>query len=152
MEREGLSRKQAKSFLSVDMRYAGQAYELTVPWDQGFIRRFHQLHEVRFGHSDPAIEVEAVTLRVRIEERKKERRKRALGLKGGKARQAFLGYKEVYFPDRFSRCPIYQRERLIPGDRLQGPSVIYEFSSTVVVPPGWGAEVDGYRNLHLARR
>jgi N-methylhydantoinase A len=40
---------------------------------------------------------------------------------------------------------------LMPGDRIRGPAVIYEFSSTTVVPAGWRAEVDGYGNLNLQR-
>lgn len=151
MEREGLTSREAKILFSVDMRYVGQAYEIPVPWDRAFIHRFHQLHETRFGHSDPGREVEVVTLRVRIEGKTALRREKPSPLKKGRGNEAFLGLKEVYFPNRFIRAPTYQRERLIPGDKIRGPCVIYEFSSTVVVPPGWRAEVDGYRNLRLDR-
>lgn len=151
MQRERLRKEGAKIYLSVDLRYVGQAYEITVPWAKDFIRRFHQLHESRFGHSDSSQEVEVVTLRVRIESKRERTRERPQPLKGGRGRQALLGHKEVYFSKRFVRCPTYQRERLIPGDRMEGPAVIYEFSSTIVVPPAWRAEVDGYRNLRLLR-
>jgi N-methylhydantoinase A len=133
----------------VDLRYVGQAYEITVPWERNFVGRFHRLHAVSFGHSDPGKEVEVVTLRVRVEGAIRRRPPRRLPMKRGKGRQALLPFKRVYFPDRFVRCPAYEREKLLPGDRIAGPAVIYEFSSTTVVPPGWKAKVDGYANLHL---
>jgi N-methylhydantoinase A len=144
-----LRRADARIFLSVDMRYVGQAYEVKVAWDKNFIRRFHRLHEARFGHSDPEKEIEVVTLRVRIEGKRRVRTTRPLPTKRGRGRQAFVGFKKIYFPHRFARCPTYQREELHPGDRIRGPAVIYEFSSTTVVPPGWDSEVDGHANLHL---
>lgn len=151
MFREGLKKNESRVLLSVDMRYAGQAYEINLPWDRSFTRRFHQLHEARFGHSDPSKEVEVVTLRVRIEGKGRLRKPRPLSLKQGSGKQAFLGQREVYFNKRMLRCPTYERERLHPGDRIRGPAVIYEFSSTVVVPPVWRVRVDGYSNLDLLR-
>ncbi len=151
MFREGLKKNESRVLLSVDMRYAGQAYEINLPWDRSFARRFHQLHEARFGHSDPSKEVEVVTLRVRIEGKGRLKKPRPLSLKQGSGKQAFLGQREVYFDKRMLRCPTYERERLHPGDRIRGPAVIHEFSSTVVVPPVWRVRVDGYSNLDLLR-
>ena len=149
--REGLKKNESRVLLSVDMRYAGQAYEINLPWDRSFTRRFHQLHEARFGHSDPSKEVEVVTLRVRIEGKGRLKKPRSVSLKRGSGKQGFLGQREVYFDKRLLRCPTYERERLNPGDRIHGPAVIYEFSSTVVVPPVWQARVDRYSNLDLLR-
>ncbi len=149
--REGLKKNESRVLLSVDMRYAGQAYEINLPWDRSFTRRFHQLHEARFGHSDPSKEVEVVTLRVRIEGKGKLNKPRPLSLKQGSGKQAFLGRREVYFKKRMLRCPAYERERLNPGDRIRGPAVIHEFSSTVVVPPVWQVRVDRYSNLDILR-
>ena len=149
--REGLKKNESRVLLSVDMRYAGQAYEINLPWDRSFTRRFHQLHEARFGHSDPSKEVEVVTLRVRIEGKVRLKKPRSVSLKQGSGKQGFLGQREVYFDKRLLRCPTYERERLNPGDRIHGPAVIYEFSSTVVVPPVWQARVDRYSNLDLLR-
>ncbi|MDP6559065.1 MAG: hydantoinase/oxoprolinase family protein [Candidatus Binatia bacterium] len=152
MKSEGIERKEARVLRSVDMRYAGQAYEITVPWGWNFIRRFHQMHEVRFGHCDADEEVEVVNLRVRIEGKKSVPKSRPARSKRGNGSQALLDRNDIYFPDRFIRCSSYERERLVPGDRIRGPAVIYEFSSTVIVPPSWQTTVDGYNNLHLIRR
>jgi N-methylhydantoinase A len=152
VEREGLERKEIAVSLSVDMRYAGQAYEVTVPWSEKFARQFHRLHEARFGHANPDHDVEVVALRARLEGRRLVRAARPQPVRKGKGLEAYQGMKQAYFTRGYRRCRTYQRERLRPGDRIVGPSIIYEFSSTVLVPPGWRAEVDGYRNLHLLRR
>ncbi|HEX9878836.1 MAG TPA: hydantoinase/oxoprolinase family protein [Candidatus Binatia bacterium] len=151
MERDGVKRREARVSPSVDMRYAGQAYELNVPWSSSFARHFHRQHQARFGHSDPAKAVEVVTLRARIEGRRPTVRGRAAILGRGKGRQALLESKDVYFDGRMRRSAVYAREKLRPGDAVDGPTVICEFSSTVVVPPGWRAEVDRYHNLQMAR-
>ncbi|NIO11097.1 MAG: hydantoinase/oxoprolinase family protein, partial [Deltaproteobacteria bacterium] len=83
MKRAGFKINQTKILRSVDMRYLGQAYEINLPWDRRFIRRFHQLHQARFGHCDPYQAVEVVTLRVRIQTRKVPTPSRRLPLKRG---------------------------------------------------------------------
>jgi N-methylhydantoinase A/oxoprolinase/acetone carboxylase beta subunit len=47
--------------------------------------------------------------------------------------------------------PRYERETLPPGTRLRGPALLLEYSSTVLVAPGWRMAVDADRNLRLAR-
>src|SRR5204863_1155406 len=49
---------------SADIRYAGQSYELNVPW-RDFVRGFHAEHEKVYGYADPARSVEVVTVRVK---------------------------------------------------------------------------------------
>lgn len=45
--------------------------------------------------------------------------------------------------------PLYRRDRLVPGHSMAGPAIIVEATATVVVEPGWRAEVtdDGYLRL-----
>lgn len=49
-------------------------------------------------------------------------------------------------------CACYDRERLPPGAVFDGPALVLQMDSTVLVPPGWSARVDGYHNLILERR
>jgi N-methylhydantoinase A/oxoprolinase/acetone carboxylase beta subunit len=48
-------------------------------------------------------------------------------------------------------CPVYDRDRLGAGARLNGPAVVEEFGSTTVVPPTWSLSVDERGNLRLER-
>jgi N-methylhydantoinase A len=45
------------------------------------------------------------------------------------------------------KTQIINRERLVNGNRISGPAVLVEYSSTIVVPPFAEAAVDEYGNL-----
>ncbi len=52
----------------------------------------------------------------------------------------------------FVTCPIYDRERLRPGNRIAGPAVIEQMDATTLLPPGMHATVDPIRNLLMEAR
>ncbi len=134
---------------ALDLRYRGQAYELTVPFTPGFARAFHRAHERRYGYADPARAIEIVNVRLRalgLSDKPALGRHRFVALSPAAAR-----YRRapVYFGGRSVATDFYVRERLRAGHRLRGPAVIAEYSATTVVPPGWRARVDAYENLLL---
>ena len=47
--------------------------------------------------------------------------------------------------------PVYERSALAVGQVVQGPAVVDEWTTTVIVPPGWGARVDDVSNLVLEK-
>ena len=61
--------------------------------------------------------------------------------------------RPVYFAETGGRveCPIYDRYQLGSGDEVEGPAIIEEVDSTVVVQPGYRADVDEFGNLFLRR-
>jgi N-methylhydantoinase A len=149
LAREGIPEDatQLNSFL--DMRYVGQAYELTVPFlpgGQKVVERFHQAHERAYGHAMPQRAVEIVNLRLQ-----------AVGtvqkpeIKPEPLREiSQAATVEV----RTDGTVFYERDTLHPGINFSGPALVFQLDSTVYVPHGWTATVDGYRNLVLenARR
>ena len=48
-----------------------------------------------------------------------------------------------------SDTPVYARADLPAGYVFEGPAIVEGFDSTVVVPPGWRAEVDEWLNIRL---
>ncbi|GBC77600.1 Acetophenone carboxylase gamma subunit [bacterium HR08] len=137
----------------VDVRYAGQAFELSLPFTSDFLAEFHRAHERRYGYADPARKVELVTLRVRacgITEKPvfPSHERRAIAVEP-------VARRPVYFREKGSpiarETSFYWREALAPGATLAGPAIVLEYSATTVVPPGWRAEVDEYENLILSR-
>jgi N-methylhydantoinase A/oxoprolinase/acetone carboxylase beta subunit len=50
---------------------------------------------------------------------------------------------------RFVDCPIYERDRLRAGNRIQGPAVIEQADSTIVVPPSFNAVVDAHGRIGM---
>ena len=61
--------------------------------------------------------------------------------------EAFLGEQEVVFDHRRMPTRIIARDKLKNGNRVDGPAVVVEFSSTIVIPPFAKAFVDEYGNI-----
>ena len=135
----------------LDVRYVGQAYELSIPFTAAFPRHFHRAHERAYGYADRDRPLEIVNLRLRlvVATPKPLIRPRPAGT-ATDAGAAMVRRKPVWFENRFWRTPFYARELLRPGARLTGPAVVVEYSSTTVVPPDFECRVDGYLNLVLS--
>ncbi len=128
---------------SVDMRYAGQEYTVSVPVPHdlggdalGALRAsFDAIYDRRYGHSDPATPAQVVTLRVAAigQVRKPE----LLGSRETASAMP-LRHRPVYFEDEQSSIdtPVIQRRSLKAGDTFSGPVIVEEHASTTVVEPG----------------
>ena len=139
---------------TVDMRYRRQGYELNVHWDdespQRTVEAFHQLHQQRYGFSDSARPVEIVNIRLRMVapgEPYTPRQRKSLPGDGSAARYA---ERPVFFDGSFVSTRFYRRDALHPGDVLQGPAMITEYTSATVLPPGAIAHVDRFGNLVIS--
>ena len=138
-----------------DVRFTGQAYELTVPFADGRLdagkvedlcERFKAAHMARYGHAfSGEFPVEIVNLRLigsRTPEGTREIRA-GQGLEEGPT-----GSRSVHFGPAFGdlETPIIGRSGL--GDAPQrGPMVIEEYEGTAVVPPDCTARVDAVGNV-----
>jgi N-methylhydantoinase A len=151
LRKEGFAKKDISSERRIDLRYAGQAFELTVPFSPRYVEDFHAAHEKRYGYADAQRPTEIVTLRVRCTGRT---RKPELGRKSASRhrspRAALVKNKIVYFANRAYNTSVYERERLHPGARIPGPAIIVEYSATTALAPGFIARVDEWENLIVA--
>jgi N-methylhydantoinase A len=145
MEREGLARRVNRS---IDMRYAGQGYEVNVP-ASGAVESFHALHRKRYGYADETRVVEVVSLRVRFTVEAEPWEFPALPVRPGDGRQARIKVAAVYFSEEPLETPVYARDLLEAGDRFAGPAIITEYSATTVVPPGDSVFADEHGNLMI---
>ncbi|HET7343578.1 MAG TPA: hydantoinase/oxoprolinase family protein [Methylomirabilota bacterium] len=141
---------------SVDARYVGQGYELTVPVPSERLdaaalatlrRTFDEIYAARYGYAQPSEPVEVVTWKLsaiggapRVTLAKASTTPVAGGLKGR---------RRAYFPETggWVDCPVYDRYNLAAGLSLAGPAIVEERESTSVLPPGTVATVDEYANL-----
>jgi N-methylhydantoinase A len=143
----------------LDVRYLGQAYELRVPATNPFSdgalkeaqRRFHLTHQSTYGFSSEEEEVEIVNARLTARGITTKppllRKPRAYR---NQPKEAIISRRTVYTDEEnATECPIYQRERLMPGDVIQAPAIIEQYDSTTVVFPNWTCEIDEYGNLRL---
>ena len=137
---------------SVDLRYAGQGYELNVPFAPEFVQSFHQMHKRRYGYADERKTVEVVNIRLRVTIRGEAFNLPASTPRDGDAAQALIETRAMIFAGKHCSGKVYQREHLDPGDRLAGPAIVVEYSATTVIPPGWTTLVDAYKNLVMEAR
>jgi N-methylhydantoinase A len=131
-----------------DLRYAGQAFELTIPGDARpdpaeLRRAFDAAHEERYGYRDEDAELELVTVRV------------AVARAGAELPPGEPGAGE----DRGRREAIFDGERTgaavvrgVPAERLDGPAVVELPEATAVVPPGWTCAATDDGTLLVERR
>ncbi|MGC8551030.1 MAG: hydantoinase B/oxoprolinase family protein [Acidobacteriaceae bacterium] len=136
---------------SLDARYRGQGYELNIPFDRtslaATLEVFHALHQKRYGFCDPQRPVEIVNVRLRaVVVGESFESAKVAGIEG-EGQAALSGERPVYFDGHWETARIYDREKLVPGDRVSGPSLITEYSSVTVLPPGASATMDGWGNL-----
>jgi len=138
---------------AVDLRYAGQSFELTIPADDPSPDRlataFAAAHHARYGFRRDAAAVELVTVRVRVSAAtpRPELTESALGEPDPSA--ALVGRQRVRF-ERWLEAPIYDLEALRPGMVVDHPALLAGEDTTVLVPAGVTARVDGWGNVRLA--
>ena len=148
LQAEGISKEKILLERYLDMRYEGQSYEIIVPFDEDYVERFHKLHEKTYGYrnEDKAIEIVNIRLRARGMP-EKPKFKKATKMEKKLSAEAFLGEQEVVFDHRRMRTKIIARDKLKNGNRIDGPAVVVEYSSTLVIPPFASAHVDEYDNI-----
>jgi N-methylhydantoinase A len=137
---EGFEGKSVRILDSLDLRYRGQSYELTVPFARAFVSSFHKLHERRYGHSDAARAVEIVNVRSTFFGRAPKIRFPKMPKARGKPQP--LEVISVWFTGKAQRTSVYDRSGLQHGHVLRGPAIVGEYSSTTLVPPDFVCEVD----------
>ena len=70
---------------------------------------------------------------------------------GPDAAHALLGNTTLVTDTGEAEAPLYDREALLPGNRIDGPVVLAQTDSTTFLPPNWAARVDSQLNLILER-
>ncbi|MGZ8446129.1 MAG: hydantoinase/oxoprolinase family protein [Candidatus Binatia bacterium] len=139
----------------LDLRYRGQAYELTVPIAHAarelamekIADDFGRVHERRYGHRADAEQIEIVNLRVSASY--SLGKPRSVKLSAGVANVEPRERRNVSFLAGSHLTPVFEREKLPPGFAIDGPVIIEEKTSTVVAEPGWQLSVDDAGNLLL---
>ncbi|HET8965763.1 MAG TPA: hydantoinase/oxoprolinase family protein [Candidatus Acidoferrum sp.] len=149
LRREGFSKTQQRFEHRLDVRYVGQAYELSVIAGPHFVEAFHRAHEQAYGHAESRRAIEIVNVRCR-----------AIGIslpvKLPRIMKAQAGSLpspaarvECFLSGRSGQVPLYDRQTLRRGHTFLGPAIISEYSATSLVPENWRARIDAYGQIHL---
>jgi N-methylhydantoinase A len=141
---------------SADMRYVRQGREITVPVPNGELspesialikQSFQSVYQERYSRYLDNVQIEIVSWKVVTGgPRPTIQLQRQTGSLDGES--ALKGERPVYFSEYegFIGCPVYDRYRMGPGIKLDGPLIVEEKESTLVVGPGGKLQIDGYLN------
>ncbi len=160
LTREGFAAGAMRIDRFADMRYRGQAFDLTVPIEAAdtgadtgaaaLVARFELLYTKRYGHCRKNKSIDIVTLRVIATGVVPRPVLRPIAPHASATRALERSHRRTFFEGRwYHDCPVYQRETLGAGFEIDGPAVIEEYGSTTVVPPAWRCGVDEFGNLRL---
>ena len=158
LDKEGVPQDRRVFQFSIDMRYLRQNFELSIPVGSGVmaaadllkaIADFHAEHKRSYGYCKEAATVQFVSYRVS-----------AIGIIDKPDLQAEPVESDVPLPEpleirkvlfqngeEYVRTPVYCREALKPGQVMEGPCILEQMDTTIVVPVEWTIHVDGYHNL-----
>ena len=141
---------------SVDLRYFGQEYTLTVPIrgasgledPAGVAADFHAAYQARYGHSNPGETVELVSVRISAVGL---RRPTDLPLLPGSSPARALETLPADFGDGPEPTDVYRRAGIGRGQEIDGPAIVLESGCTTLVPPGWRAATSDRGHLVMER-
>jgi N-methylhydantoinase A len=155
LEHERIAEDARSIAYTADMRYHRQGYEIPVAIDPDEVRegldaleeRFNVLHEQLYGFRMPGTAPEIVNLRA-IGSGAVPKPELPVGTGGdADASGAVSDEHEIVFKGERLPTRIYDRAKLAPGNRFDGPAIVTEFDSTTVVLPGYEAEIDVNFNI-----
>ena len=149
MALEGIEGEELILTHSLDMRYRGQSFEVTVPFAGDFQEAFHARHEALYGYRDEKRTMEIVTLRLRALGRGLHPDLTLVSCTEGEALPVERIPVTIAGEER--ACPLYEREALPCGGVFHGPALVVEETATHLILPGWTARVDARGNLVLER-
>ncbi|MBJ86941.1 MAG: hypothetical protein CL461_01745 [Acidimicrobiaceae bacterium] len=158
LKAEGLNETDIDIEYRFGMRYAGQVYEEEVvakspatDYDQ-LAADFGNLYEGKYGFRREPEFAELINLRVvAIGRTAKPDLARALEQQSP-AKPDYTTTRQVYFDGEFRECPVLQRLTLKAGDEIEGPAIVEEYDSTVVIAPDWNARIDNVGSLIMERQ
>ncbi|MCP4150238.1 MAG: hydantoinase/oxoprolinase family protein, partial [bacterium] len=149
LKEEGFPIEKSHILLFLDMRYKGQSYELTIPYEKNFIKRFHEEHKRLYSYSLEDERCEIVNLRVLA-----TGETAGLTLKKKKfapGQPSPIEKKDIYYNTQFQNFNIYRRKDLSPGNQLQVPAIVISKDATVVIDKDSNAKIDEFLNIVITR-
>ena len=156
-ENEGVPGPRRSLEWTTDLRYVGQNYEIQVPWsgrafDRGAVaelaQAFHAAHEQQYGFASEVETIQLVSVRAR-----------AVGALpvppiprlDPRPDATPAGERAVvYERGRAGMSPVYRRPDLAPGQAIEGPAIVEQLDTTVIVFPGDRLRVDPWGNVVIA--
>ncbi|MGH3360477.1 MAG: hydantoinase/oxoprolinase family protein, partial [Nocardioidaceae bacterium] len=152
LREQGIPLDDATLSFTADMRYRGQGFEVSVDLHDDdtittLVDRFHTVHRRRYGHAEVGRPVQVVTLRLTVNRPQPETALPRVDPHPGQPQveHTILERGEPVL------ATFRRRSALAVGDKVPGPAVIEDDTSTIFVPSGWYAAVDPHTNIIVER-
>jgi N-methylhydantoinase A len=153
IESEGVAVEDLRYVHDADMQFQGQSHILTVPIPGPEVTReelralFEKAYWERFAVELPEIRPVLVNLHTAVIGRRAHADLSALAATGANGEPKAAATRRVWFEGGWMDTPIYRRTDIGPGARINGPAIVEQMDTTIVIEPGCRAEADSYGNL-----
>lgn len=142
---------------SLEMRYFGQGYDLAVPVELGWLEtanteaiavEFHKAHKETFGHAsaDRDVWVGEIRVHLRLTSGAPAMQPSETG-----AEVEPVHSRQIRLRGELREVAVYQRDGLTAAAIIEGPAIVEQMDSTLLVPDGWNGTVDAANNVILRR-
>ena len=153
MERQGVDTSRTSTISKAHLRYEGTDTALVIDFGsrEEIIERFEEAHRQQFGFISPEKGhiVEALSLEVIGEGEVLE--DPVLPVDENAVAPAPLATVSLYSANETHDTPVYDREAMVPGCKVDGPAILKEANATTVIEPGWQAEVTKHNHVVITR-
>jgi len=157
LENAGLSSAEITYQRTADMRYVGQGHEVSVPLPEGILSEqqmsqitgaFEDVYRGLYGRKGPDVPLEVINWRVVASGPRPELKLKLAHAASGR-RDARKGSRRAYFPEmgQYIDIPVYDRYVLKPELQFDGPAIVEERESTLVIGARGRARVDERFNI-----
>jgi N-methylhydantoinase A len=161
LEREGIPKKDRLLERTMRIKYWGQFRDVEVSWPSGSITHanlsvgmtnFHRRHKELYGSSDKDYPLEFMGFGLRAIGRMPKLKLKKLGKGDKNPKGALKGERDAYFEESrgFIKTKIYDGDQLLSGNLLEGPCIVEERMTNIVIPPKFKLRVDQYGNYVTA--
>ncbi|HTV71402.1 MAG TPA: hydantoinase/oxoprolinase family protein, partial [Rhizobiaceae bacterium] len=135
---------------SVDVRYRGQGFEVSVPFDDltEIPIRFREEYQKLYGSRQDDAAIEVTSFRATVVG---HRTVPTLAVGRGNAPYPMPGSRDVFLTCEHLQVPVYRRADIGQGWSAAGPFIIDQADTTCVVTRGWTAAIDALGCLHLEK-
>lgn len=151
LQEDGANLSKVYLYRYYDLKFKGESYSLTIMGSRvsSLKRNFFKYHRQFYGHNPHARAVEIVAIRVHAIERNQTFSEKVQKTISNNPKVD--NYAQVNFGAKLVKTPQFNRKDLLPGSYLEGPAIISELFATIVIEPGWKAEVTAKNHLVLSR-
>jgi N-methylhydantoinase A len=165
--KQGVSEKDTRLIRGAEIRYYGQLHDIEVLLPEAprgdvvsgetlkaLVAAFHKEHRGIYGWSDPAMPVTIAQLKLRAIGVRRPIALKKQPVRSEDPSAAFKRNRSVYFSDLggFADTPCYDGDRLGHGHVIEGPAIVEETKTTIVVPPAYVLTIDAYENYMLRKK